>query len=264
MTSSIVHPLLITILPLLTAPHFSMAERLPNSVDFHDPVTSQSQPTFRSATYIVQVPKNQVYRVPPPENAKLLHQNHEPEKPSRYSAQLLCSIIIAFVFIASALAIGLAFSFPKAKNPEIRVQSFVVSNSSQSHPDYDVTLEVHYPNWKSGILYMQGGVSSLFFHEQKMGAGKFPTFNQDGKNSTKIRIVLKGSKIPLPNNIKQSIKSTEPKVKVPFSLKIKVMARVKTSSFEIGNVKLTIRCDFRVDNLAKGTQILSQQCETDH
>ncbi|KAJ9167036.1 hypothetical protein P3X46_021718 [Hevea brasiliensis] len=246
-----------------------MAERLsplPSSnVHIHDPVTAQSRPAFQSGTYVVQVPKDQIYRVPPPENALIVERRRNPESKKlghRCSAQLFCFILIAFVVIATTLAIGFSFSLLKAKNPEFQVQRLVVSSSSHSNPDYNVMLKVHNPNGKSGILYVQGGVASLFFEEQIMAAGKFPIFNQDENNSTEIGIALKGSKIMLPNNIKKSMKSTKPKVNLSFSLKMNVPARMKTNSFKIGDTKLVIICEFKVDTLAKGTQILSQQCET--
>ncbi|KAL6578320.1 hypothetical protein OROMI_010648 [Orobanche minor] len=42
----------------------------------HDgpPPESSRKPVFTPGTYVVQVPKDQIYRVPPPENASMLEQ----------------------------------------------------------------------------------------------------------------------------------------------------------------------------------------------
>ncbi|EEF48481.1 conserved hypothetical protein [Ricinus communis] len=222
----------------------------------HDPVISQSPPIFESGTYVVQVPKDQIYRVPPPENALIVerHRNPQQKKRTRYCSFFCCCfLIVATAVIAIALGIGLSFAFFKSKNPEFRVQRFIVKNNTSHHyPDYDITLKVRNPNDKSDILYMQGGVASLLYKDQKMAAGKFPTFHQDNKNSTYIGIVLKG----------QSIKGAKPKMHVSFSLKIGIPAKMKTSSFISGEVKIVVKCEFMVDTLAKGTRILSQQCQT--
>ncbi|KAJ9146417.1 hypothetical protein P3X46_028686 [Hevea brasiliensis] len=182
-----------------------MAKRLfPNSsssVNVHDPVTSQSRPTFQSGTHIVQVPKDQIYWVPPAENTLIV------ERP---------------------------------KNPEFQVQRLVVRKLPQ--------------RWSCFPL----------LRRTKSSGRKVSNFPQDEKNSKEIGLFLKGSKILLPNDIKKSMKSAKPKVNMPFSLKMKVPARMRSSSFKIEFAKLVITCHFKVDTFAKGTKILSQQCQINH
>ncbi|KAL9144086.1 hypothetical protein ABFS82_14G274700 [Erythranthe guttata] len=55
------------------------------------PVSSRA--VFHSGTYVVQVPKDQIYRVPPPENAIMLEQRNlkNQDKQKRSSCCCFCS-----------------------------------------------------------------------------------------------------------------------------------------------------------------------------
>ncbi|KAI3460017.1 hypothetical protein Pfo_016680 [Paulownia fortunei] len=62
-----------------------------NSPTEDDPLPESSQPTFHSGTYVVQVPKDQIYRVPPPENAFMLEErNRKQNKQKRSSCCFGC------------------------------------------------------------------------------------------------------------------------------------------------------------------------------
>ncbi|KAG8660391.1 hypothetical protein MANES_02G154102v8 [Manihot esculenta] len=107
-----------------------MAEWLPSNsssnVNVHDPVTSQPRLAFQTGTYIVQVPMDQIYLVPAPENAKQ-HRNPEAKKEAyRCYSQLCCFIFIVIVVISIALTLGFSFSLLKPKNPEFKVQRLAV------------------------------------------------------------------------------------------------------------------------------------------
>lgn len=241
-----------------------MAEQVPEAPP--EPIsTVPNQPNLGSGTYVVQVPKDQIiYRFPSHEYASNAqsHRNSEQNKgKARCCSCFSCCVsIIAIFIVVIAITIGVAFVFLKPKNPKFQVQRVVVKNSSL--PEYDIWLRVHNPNGKSSILYKQGGVIALSFRHKKIATGKFPSFHQDQQNSTDIGIALKGSNIRLPNDIQNSMKSAKTKVNVSLSLSMDVPVRMKTSSFTTGEAKLVITCDFTVDTLAKGTRILSQECQT--
>ncbi|KAG8369214.1 hypothetical protein BUALT_Bualt15G0127900 [Buddleja alternifolia] len=61
------------------------------------PLPVSSQPVFRSGTYVVQVPKDQIYRVPPPENALMLAE-HQENQHNRSSCCFCCSSSLFVLF----------------------------------------------------------------------------------------------------------------------------------------------------------------------
>ncbi|KAK9216051.1 hypothetical protein WN944_008058 [Citrus x changshan-huyou] len=63
-------------------------------------ITNDGQTTFRSGTYVVQIPKDQIYRFPPPENA--LHaQQRDPDINQKKRA-----CMSAFAFILNVLLLS--------------------------------------------------------------------------------------------------------------------------------------------------------------
>ncbi|XP_050213304.1 NDR1/HIN1-like protein 13 [Mercurialis annua] len=243
-----------------------MAERVPSSpppppqpptLNLHDPSISPSPPVFESGTYVVQVPKDQIYHVPPAENALLFERHRNPPQKKRrscyYSLCFCCCLVIVFLVIAIGLGIGLSFALFKSENPEFLIQSFVVkTQTTTTNPDYEIRLKVKNPNQKLDILYVHGGIASLLHNNEKLATGKFPTFHQEESNLTEIGIVLEG----------QNIESAKPKTHVSLSLAMEIPAKMKTSSFKTGEVNFVIICEFAVDTLGKGTKLLSQQCHT--
>ncbi|KAJ8771618.1 hypothetical protein K2173_026795 [Erythroxylum novogranatense] len=253
-----------------------MAERVPVSscesiLEVHDhpySVAAPVHPIFESGTYVIQVPKDQIYRVPPPENALIIeeHRNEGKKKESFCcSCSLCCFFSIAILIIIVAVVLALCFALLKPQNPRFQVQKLVVKNQlsgkSHSRPEYDITLQVHNPNGRSDISYQQG-VISLLFKQQNIATGKFPSFHQKNKSSRDINTALESSNSKLPKDIESSMRSSKSKVNVSFSLEINVTARMKTSSFGTGNAKVLVKCNFTVDTLSKSTRILSQECQT--
>lgn len=248
-----------------------MAERgatpLSHDHDIDPPSSEQpqsaAQPSapFRSGTYVVQVPKNQIYRVPPPENALIAERHRNPthnnnnKRPCRCGSCCLCSSVLSLLILV--LVVGLIAGFFSAvllrpKNPVFYVERVVFKANSRS-PEYDVTLRARNPNKNVGVLY-QGGVAFLSFRQREIGRGNYPSFYQGRDNSTVFGIVFRGS-----NDV---MKSQKPKAKVDFSLKMDVVARVRIGLLKSGSFKLVVACDLTVDTLGKGTRVLTQKCDT--
>ncbi|XP_059461671.1 NDR1/HIN1-like protein 13 [Corylus avellana] len=257
-----------------------MAERdTPISHDEHDDdPPSSEQPesgAFRPGTYVVQVPKNQIYRVPPPENALIAERHRNPARNNdennnnnnrRCGCCSLCSCVsslLIVLLIVLGLIAGIVSVLLGPKDPTFYVERVVFKANSRS-PEYDITLRVKNPNKFAGILYKKGGVASLSFRQREIGRGNYPTFFQDHKNSTVFGIVFRGSnEIMLPMEIERSVKNRKAKLEVSFSLKMDVMARMRIGILKSGSMKFAVACDLTVDTLAiKDTRVLAQKCHT--
>ncbi|KAL2242254.1 UNVERIFIED_CONTAM: NDR1/HIN1-like protein 13 [Sesamum indicum] len=57
------------------------------------PLPQSPKPTFQSRTYVVQIPKDQIYRVPPPENAHMLEERTRNPAKKKRSSCCLCSCL---------------------------------------------------------------------------------------------------------------------------------------------------------------------------
>ncbi|KAK4434185.1 NDR1/HIN1-like protein 13 [Sesamum alatum] len=72
-----------------------------SSAENDEPLPQSSSPTFHPgpATYVVQIPKDQIYRVPPPENAHMLEERTRNPPKKKRSSCCLCSCFSSLVMI---------------------------------------------------------------------------------------------------------------------------------------------------------------------
>ncbi|WCJ44502.1 Late embryogenesis abundant (LEA) hydroxyproline-rich glycoprotein family [Euphorbia peplus] len=252
----------------VSPPHSSSSFDIPNPPSFslHNPGTSQSSQVFQSGTYVVQVPKDQIYRVPPPENAAYVQQHQNPQQknqrsycPRRKWCCCCCFFVVLILVIVIGLSVGLSLGLGKLKNPEFQIRHFVLKNSSvaKSRHDYEIKLLVRNPNEKTEIEFEKGGACSLFTGDLKLGEAKFPGFNQGNDNSKEIEIVVKGLSVSLPEKMKNSMKNVNSKSHVSFNLSMNLATKLKKE------IILLISCNFEVDTLARGTRVINQKCTTD-
>lgn len=269
-----------------------MAERADPSVNDHDAKSSSDKPenksndsnsssdqpennnnnqlalpAYRSGTsYVVQVPKDQIFCVPPPENAVLAERHGNPfrsnkgKKPRRPRCCLCICVSVVLLVLVLALIAAFVYVLLTPKDPTFHVERVVVKNNTR--PDYGITIRAKNSNEIVGIDYKAGGVASLSFKQRGIAKGKYPSFKQDSKKSTSFRVDFHGSNIVLPKEIQKSMKSPKPKIKVSLSLKMDVHARIRVGALHYGSMKFVAACDFTVDTLAKNSRILSQKCHT--
>ncbi|CAL0319354.1 unnamed protein product [Lupinus luteus] len=217
-------------------------------------------PYIGPGTYVVQVPKDQIYRIPPPENARIAESyRNSPGRDKKRSCSCWCCVclIIFFVIliIIGALVGGLFSIVLKPKSPRFSIQRFQLKNSTQ--PIYNITLKVNNPNSNVGINYKEGGGVSLSLKQREIASGAYPSFFQAHDNSKEFRLALKASKGGLPKEVDKSMSNKKKKVNVKFTLSIKVHAQMKMWSFHSGTITYDVTCQVKVDTLAKNTQVIT-------
>ncbi|XP_022843000.1 NDR1/HIN1-like protein 13 [Olea europaea var. sylvestris] len=231
-------------------------------------------PLENSETYIVQIPRDQVYRVPPPENAKIVESHRRPPQDRKKKACFGGScwwIILAFALIGLTvgISVGVTRALYKPRYPTFSVTKIHVKNLEQfinghhgsSHsPEYDVTLKAHNPNERMDVSFKgAAGKASIEFKKQKIARGGVPNLTLDPNGSTNIPLVLHGTKASIENDIKKSLDGTKPKL---MHLNIEVPMEVKSWAKTVQK-DAAINCDIKVDSLLrKTTKILSQECQT--
>ncbi|CAJ1974123.1 unnamed protein product [Sphenostylis stenocarpa] len=238
----------------------------PSPLDNKD-INNVQASEFGSGTYVVRVPRDQVYRVPNSENGRIaeLHRN-SPPKAAKTSRCCLCCILFTFVFFILLILLGgvlggLFSMLISPKDPEFSIQHFdLVSN--KTHPEYDIAFKAHNSNPDVGISYKDRSQVTLSLDGREIAKGEYPALHQDPRQTTLLGVALKGSKTVLPKKVEESVKSNKKKVSVTFSLAIHSLARMKMGLLRSRKMTFNISCEVKLDTLANSTNILSQQCQT--
>ncbi|KAG6533696.1 NDR1/HIN1-like protein 13 [Zingiber officinale] len=205
-------------------------------------------PVPQLGTFVVQVAKDQVYRVPPPENAYLVERYCKRTKNRRRSPGLLCLIwILAAAFLLLA-ATSAALHF--ALRPAFAVQSLSVQNTTET--EYDLTLSVWNPSRAMGYSYAAGGSAALVAVSSgaEIAAGETPGFDQGSRSTTAMPLALRGSG------------ASPPKGAAALELTAKLRARPKLGKLKLWSMRMEVTCGVLTSALAGDGRILSQHCGT--
>lgn len=222
-------------------------------------------------TYVVHFPRDQVYRVPPPENARIA-ENHRPKNNKKSSGKgggggcSLCRlIIIALILIALGISIFIAMvlTLYSPKYPEFTLKNFHVKSNVNSsarktnnNNNYSVSLAIKNPNERMEVEYGSGKMS-LKYKGKVIASGKYLSTRQEAAKEIVVRETLHGTN-------KSLTKSMANKDKHPKSMVLIIYVPIKIKSWAITSQKyLIITCDFKVKMVSKkGTKIISQECGT--
>ncbi|KAF3441041.1 hypothetical protein FNV43_RR19327 [Rhamnella rubrinervis] len=245
----------------------------------HSATAASSSP--RSAghsheTYVIQIPKNQVYRVPPPENALIAERfRNGPEtnnaKKPRFSRRLLISIIVLIVFIIIAITMLILYLILSPNGPMFSVLKVVVvlknpnssSNSKDKHPSYEISLVAKNPNTRTGFDYEASEDVTLLFGGKEIANGKFPAFHQEKDNSTKLKLVLSGSNnAGFPHETEKTTNKTKSKEPVSLALAMDVKMKMEFWFIKTWIMDSKTNCDFRVSTLRPESRVVSQKCRS--
>ncbi|CAL9205970.1 unnamed protein product, partial [Musa hybrid cultivar] len=273
------HPLCVP--PFATHP--PMAERAPPSTPPQpaadappDPATAADPPADPNphpesypqlGTYVVQVPKDQVYRVPPPENAYLAERYRNKDKTRRKSpcVGLLKWILGAalLIFFLLIVIVVVFFVTVKPATPTFAVERLSVKSSGTSHrkPEYDLTMRVHNPSQKMGYAYEAGGTAVMAHSNVDIAAGKTPGLHQGYQNTTTFRLVLHGSNTDgLPKTIDRSLNGS--KDVVPLEVTARFVVTPRAMGLDLWTTSLDMACAVRASGLGKEARIVSQECKS--
>jgi len=283
---------------LSAAPHLQMEERVPNeSGDKSDepPLHTRSPPSgsdlipkarrfpsrkksikhpspeaIESETYIIQIPKDQIFSTPSPENAIIAERHRLPQKKDQRSCcnRWLC-IIVALILLALIIGI-IVWTFhilftPKA--PLFTVVNVTVkkplSTHKKAHLGYQITFETENPNGRLSISYVNKGDATLLYKNHKIGTGKFPEVDQDADSSKSIELGLSGSSGPLPDDVETSIQDKRGKKHVSLSIRMDVPVTMKgLGGIKLRRKEINVVCTFKVSSLGAGKDVLSQKCQS--
>lgn len=230
---------------------------------------SPEKPVPPPGTYVIQIPKDQVYRVPPPENAHRF-QNYTRRKPSRSRCRFfLCCLLssISILTILAGISAAVLYLVFRPESPNFSVDSIAINgiNATASSPEItpaiDVVIRAENPNNKLGIFYRKQSSVTVFYSDVELCDGVMPAFYQPANNVTALKTALTGPGIQLTAEMKKSLSESEKQGKVPLKLKMKAPVKFKVGSVKTWTVAVKLGCDLTVDKLTAEAKIVSKSCD---
>uniref|UniRef100_A0A5B7ABP5 Late embryogenesis abundant protein LEA-2 subgroup domain-containing protein n=1 Tax=Davidia involucrata TaxID=16924 RepID=A0A5B7ABP5_DAVIN len=219
-------------------------------------------------TYVIQVPKDQIYRHPPPENARR-YQNYTRRKARRsFCCRCLCWTLglIALLIVLLAVAAGILYLVFRPKAPkysvdDVAIRGFNLTSSSTISPEFDVTVRARNPNDKIGIYYQKASSVKVYYSDINLCNGVLPTFYQPSNNVTIFQKALKGSKILLTSAVNSALVAEQKQGKVPLRLNLKAPVKIKVGAVKTWTITVKVKCDVTVDKLTAQSKIVDKDCD---
>ncbi|XP_019163283.1 PREDICTED: protein YLS9 [Ipomoea nil] len=227
-----------------------------------------AKPAPPPGTYVVQVPKDQIYRYPPPENARRFNALSK-RKPRRSCCcrWLCCTLyLLVAVIVALGVAAGVLYLVFRPESPKytvagIAIKGLNLTSPSPISPEFDVTIRAENPNDKIGIYYRKGSSVTVFHSDVKLCEGALPTFYQPSNNVTVFPTSLKGSNVALGSAVKSVLANQQRQGGVPFRLNIKAPVKIKIGAVKTWKITVKVKCDVTVDALTEKSNVISKECK---
>lgn len=222
-------------------------------------------------TYVVQVPKDQIYRVPPPENAHKykLYTNKKARQGGCRSC--ICYFLAAILILAILLAVtgAVLYLVYKPKAPTYSIENLHVrginltstATSTTISPVFNVTIKAENNNGKIGIYYEQGSLIKIYHDGLNLCDGKLPAFYQPPKSLTVFSTELSGAGIVLSKSARQKLLTEQKKGTVPLDINVEVPVKIRIGSVKTWTISIDVSCDVTVNALTANAKVVSKNCK---
>lgn len=235
---------------------------------FPSSFSSSSNPP--SGQFVVQLPKDQVYRVPPPENAHLL-KSYARRAARRRGRSCFCALRLALALLlslallaavaAAALFFALRPKLPSYSLLSLSVHGLNLSSPSPSAPEFAAAIRARNPNGKIAIEYRgRGSAVAVSYGAANLADGVWPAFDQGPRNVTAFVTALRGAGVRLSPQMRSSMAAAERRGAVPLTLDASVPVRVRAGAVTTWTVTVKVRCGVTVDSLAPDSKVVSESC----
>ncbi|CAI9105963.1 OLC1v1005000C1 [Oldenlandia corymbosa var. corymbosa] len=241
---------------------------LPESaIPSSSPPSAEKKP-LPPPTYVIQLPKEQIFSYPPPENARkfdLLTRRKTGRSRCRTCLYVTIVLLLLLILAASITAGVIYFVFrPKAPSytvQDLSIRGFNLTSPSPISPVFDVTIRAENPNKKIGIDYKSGSEVEVFHGDVRLANGGLPVFYQPSNNVTVFKTELTGSNVVLATNVKSAILNEQKQAKVPLNFKIKAPVKIKVGSVKTWKITVRVSCEVTVSALDEKANIVSKDCQ---
>nr|GMD73656.1 protein YLS9-like [Ipomoea batatas] len=218
-------------------------------------------------TYVIQVPKDQIYRYPPPENSRRLKSFSRRKSRRGCCCRCLCYTLCLLVvlIVAVAVAAGVFYLVFRPESPnytvsDVAIKGLNLTSRSAVSPEFDVIVRAENPNDKIGIYYRKGSSVRVFYSGIELSHGELPAFFQPSNNVTDFHTALKGSGVLLGNTVRSSLVRQQRQRKVTFKLDVEAPVKIKVGAVKTWEITVKVKCDVTVDALNEKSNVVSKDC----
>ncbi|CAL9110756.1 unnamed protein product, partial [Musa textilis] len=217
------------------------------------------KPVRQPGSYVIQVPRDLVLRVPREGNAS---------RAKAYARRRGCCFLVfawlgALLFLLAVVADILYLVFrprvPQYSIDALSIASFNLCAASVS-PAFDATVRAENPNKKVGIFYGDGSDVTVASDGVTLCTGAWPAFYQSPGNVTVFVAALKGSAIRLSSAARQALVTAETQRQVPLEIDVKVPVRIKFGAVTSWTITVKLKCDVTVTGLTENAKIVFKNC----
>ncbi|KAH7653961.1 Late embryogenesis abundant protein LEA-2 subgroup domain-containing protein [Dioscorea alata] len=238
-----------------------MADKIHPSEDSEPSTEALLPPKPNPPTYIIQLPKDQIYRIPPPENAALFEfYSHRASRRRRSCRRCLLysllSLLILFILLAATLTILYFTLRPRLPSNQLS-HLYLNSSLTSSSSSFLASFLSENRNTKISFRYLSGGSLSLSYSGTDLATGVWPAFKQSTRNVTSFNVTINGAGVRLPQEMVTKRGTVALAVDVTAPVKFK-LGSVSTWAFTVKT-----RCDVTVDGdglTAKPMKMVSNAC----
>ncbi|XP_066357073.1 NDR1/HIN1-like protein 13 [Miscanthus floridulus] len=239
---------------------------------FHDRPLALSPPP---GTYIIQVPKDQVLRSPPPDRArryKKLAGRPARRRRLRRACCLSCAALLAILAAAAAFA-GAVFLIFRPRAPSFSVPSSLSIRGLDAtalasppaaglSPALDAAVRAdNGRNGKVGVEYRAGGDVAVSYAGQRLAAGPWPAFRQAPRNVTVVAAAIRGQGVRLTDAQRRQLAADRAARAVPLTVEARVPVRLRFGKvLRTWTVDVKVRCEVAVDRLDGNAAVVNRGC----
>ncbi|KAG6537402.1 NDR1/HIN1-like protein 13 [Zingiber officinale] len=165
--------------------------------------------------YFVQVQKDRIFRVPPPQNSRrmAIYTRRASSRRRRTCLRCLAWTAAPILLLAAALAVLYLLFLPQKPVYSITALSIAGFNASSSSsslsPTFLATVHAENPNQKIGLSYLNGGDVSVSFAGVSLCRGDWPAFFQRRRNLTLFQVPMTGAGTRLSSAMRQQLEAAQ-------------------------------------------------------
>ncbi|GJN08814.1 hypothetical protein PR202_ga26771 [Eleusine coracana subsp. coracana] len=242
-----------------------------------EPVAALPPPLSRRSpqdTYVVKVQKDQIYRVPPPENAYLAERYRAGPSKQSSSSSSSCSpcvvrtvgaLLATAALVGAAIAICVVILRPGLPGFSVNGLSVTVHAAGNGQPqqrvDYDLFLTAVNPNKMTALWYRDGGAARLT-HEASgalLAKGVVGQPADGGEDATDFTVVLHGGRAP--RDVEKALESRS-REHVALRFTVEATVQVHIGALGFAQRRLAVDCEVVSTGLRKDVHIASQKCRS--
>ncbi|KAL6905706.1 hypothetical protein ACP4OV_003307 [Aristida adscensionis] len=240
-------------------------ETTPLHPPFHRP------PAPPPGTYIVQVPKDQVLRVPPPDRArryKKLAARPARRRLLRRACCSACAALLLVLLLAAAFVGAVCLAF-RPRAPAFSVASLsiagldnVTAATAALSPELVAAVRAdNGRNRRVGVDYRGGGEVAVSYSGVLLAAGRWPAFYQPPRNVTEFSASLSGKGVAFTDEQRRRLAAERAAGAVPLTVEAAAPVRLRFGKvMRTWTVDVKARCEVAVDKLAGTAAAASRGC----